>query len=173
MTYKGEIIMKKLIIFRGAPGCGKSTIINKYNLKDYTLSADELRLMCQAPITDENGVEGISQKHNSFVWRMLFAILELRMSTGSLTVIDATNSTTREINKYIELCDKYDYKLYCIDMTNLPIEECKYRNANRLPKYKRVPEFVIDRMYENFKNQPINNEKVKVVSLEDIEFILK
>ena len=47
--------MKKLIIFRGAPGCGKSTIINKYNLKDYTLSADELRLMCQAPITDENG----------------------------------------------------------------------------------------------------------------------
>lgn len=39
--------MRTLLLFRGAPGCGKSTYIKEHDLEKYTLSADTIRLMCQ------------------------------------------------------------------------------------------------------------------------------
>lgn len=38
--------MRVLLLFRGAPGCGKSTFIDKNGLRPYALSADEIRLQC-------------------------------------------------------------------------------------------------------------------------------
>lgn len=146
--------MRVLLLFRGAPGCGKSTFIEKNGLKPYTISADDIRLLCQSPELDINGYPKISQKNDVTTWSVLNKILEVRMRNGDFTVIDATNSKTVEMNKYKELAKKYRYRIYIIDMTDLPIDECKRRNASRT-ELKQVPDEVIDKMYSRFETQSI------------------
>lgn len=146
--------MRILLLLRGAPGCGKSTWIKEHNLQDYTLCADDIRLLCQSPVLDVDGKQCIGTSHEKYVWKVLMEILEFRLDRGEFTVIDATNSKTSEMNKYKELCARYRYRIYCVDMTNLPIEECKRRNAQR-PPLKQVPETAIDKMYSRFATQKI------------------
>lgn len=55
--------------------------------------------------------------------------------------------------------------MFCIDMTDLPIDECKRRNACRIP-LKRVPEEVIDKMYSRFRTQKIPSG-IKVIKTEN------
>lgn len=109
--------MRVLLLFRGAPGCGKSTYIDRNGLRPYTLSADEIRLQCQLAQQSIYGGEEISQSNDKTVWRILFDLLELRMENGEFTVIDATNSKTNEMTRYKKLADSYRYRMYCIDMT--------------------------------------------------------
>ena len=146
--------MRVLLILRGSAGCGKSTWIEQNGLKDYALSADDIRLMCQSPILQTDGTIGISPNSDKTVWEILFKMLELRMKDGCFTVIDATNSKTSEMTRYKDLCQKYRYRIYCVDFTDIPIEEVKRRNANRA-EVKRVPEDAIDKMYSRFTTQKI------------------
>ena len=161
--------MRTLLLLRGAPGCGKSTFIDNNGLRPYALSADEIRLQCQSSQQTVDGKEAISQNNEKAVWNMLFKMLEIRMQNGEFTVIDATNSKTAEINRYKEMCETYRYRIFCIDFTDLPIEECKRRNAQRIP-LKQVPEEVIDKMYSRFKNQKIPSG-VKVIKPEELDTI--
>lgn len=146
--------MRTLILLRGAPGCGKSTWIQKNGLKQYTLSADDIRLLCAAPVLNADGNYEISQGNDKAVWDMLFNLLKIRMTNGEFTVIDATNSRTAEINRYKALADEYRYRIYLVDFTDIPIETAKRRNAER-DMLKRVPEEVIDKMYSRFETQGV------------------
>lgn len=146
--------MRVLLLFRGAPGCGKSTFIREHGLEQFALSADDIRLKCFGPQMTVDGSYEISQKNDKTVWKQLYELLEIRMRHGEFTVIDATNSKAIEMNKYKDLAEHYKYRIFCIDMTDLPIEECKRRNMSR-DSYKRVPESAIDKMYARFTNQKI------------------
>jgi len=146
--------MRTLILMRGAPGSGKSTFIKEHNLEQFTLCADNIRLLIQTPEQDVNGNWKISQQNDKKVWDLLFEILEKRMERGEFTVIDATNSKTSEMTKYKELASEYRYRICVVDFTDLPIEECKKRNSQR-DGYKVVPDFVIDKMYSRFEGQKI------------------
>ena len=146
--------MRTLLLFRGAPGSGKSTYIDEHGLKPFTLSADEIRLQCQSAQQDIFGHDVISMDNEKTTWKVLFNLLETRMSKGEFTVIDANNSKSIEMNRYKELAETYKYRIFIIDFTKLPIEECKRRNASR-PYLKRVSEESIDKMYARFKNQKI------------------
>lgn len=146
--------MRTLVLLRGSAGCGKSTWIEKNGLKPYTLCADDIRLLCQSPVLQADGTIAISQSNDAIVWKTLFNILEVRMQKGEFTVIDATNSKTAEINRYKEMCGTYRYRMYCVDFTDIPIDEVKRRNAGREP-LKRVPDEVIDKMYSRFATQKI------------------
>lgn len=42
-----------------------------------------------------------------------------------------------------------------VGMTDVPIDVCKAQNAVRMPEYKRVPEWVIDKMYQRFETEII------------------
>lgn len=161
--------MRTLLLFRGAPGCGKSTFIDNNGLRPYTLSADEIRLLCCSPKQTSYGSVEISQSKEKDVWTLLFKILKIRMMRGEFTVIDATNSKTVEMNRYKELCEKYKYRMFCIDMTDVPIDECKRRNAGRIP-LKRVPEEVIDKMYSRFRTQKIPSG-IKVIKPDELSNI--
>ena len=77
------------------------------------------------------------------------------MQAGEFVVIDATNSRTREMLQHKGYADHYEYSVYLVDMTDLPVEVCKSRNRARLPEYKRVPDWVIDSMYERFESEMI------------------
>lgn len=154
---------------RGAPGAGKSTWIEKNGLKPYTLCADDIRILCQSPVMQVNGTEGISQKNDGVVWDILFKLLEVRMQKGEFTVIDATNSKTKEMNRYKELCMKYRYRIYCVDFTDIPKEEVKKRNAERIA-FKRVPEDVIDRFYSRLLAQKVPSG-IKVIKPDELDSI--
>ena len=101
-----------------------------------------------------DGTPSISQANDKTVWKILYDILEVRMQHGEFTVIDATNSKTSEMNRYKELCEAYRYRIYCVDFTDIPINEAKRRNAER-DILKRVPDEVIDKMYSRFATQKI------------------
>ena len=158
-----------LLLLRGSAGCGKSTWIEQNGLKPYTLSADDIRLLCQSPIMQVDGTEGISQANDNLTWKTLFNLLETRMQKGEFTVIDATNSKTSEMNRYKEMCNTYRYRIYCVDFTDIPIEEVKRRNANREP-LKRVPDEAIDKMYSRFATQKIPSG-IKVIKPDELDTI--
>ena len=146
--------MRVLLLLRGSAGCGKSTWIEQNGLKQYTLCADDIRLLCSSPVLTVSGQEAINQSNDAVVWSTLFKILELRMQNGEFTVIDATNSKTSEMNRYKELCSAYKYRIYCVDFTDIPIEETKRRNRMR-PTVKQVPDEAIEKMYSRFATQKI------------------
>lgn len=161
--------MRILLLLRGSAGCGKSTWIEKNGLKPYALSADDIRLLCQSPIMQVDGTEAISQSNDNVTWKILFNLLEVRMQKGEFTVIDATNSKTSEMNRYKEMCNTYRYRIYCVDFTDIPIDEVKRRNANREP-LKRVPDEAIDKMYSRFATQKIPSG-IKVIKPDELDSI--
>lgn len=145
--------MRSLIILRGSPASGKSTWIEKMNLQNYTLSADYIRLLVESPIiAPEYNHRIISQKNDNYVWQLLFELLEKRMSRGEFVVIDATHSKSSDFSRYNKLCERYRYRKYYVDFSDVPLEECKRRNLLR-EDYKRVPENVIEKMYSRMETQ--------------------
>lgn len=168
-AYDGKQGMRILLLLRGSAGCGKSTWIEQNGLKPYTLSADDIRLLCQSPIMQVDGTEGISQANDNVTWKTLFNLLEVRMQKGEFTVIDATNSKTSEMNRYRKMCSTYRYRIYCVDFTDIPIEEVKRRNANR-EELKRVPKEAIDKMYARFATQKIPSG-IKVIKPDELDTI--
>ena len=123
--------MRTLLLLRGAPGCGKTTWIKDHGLENYTLCADDVRMLFSSPKLHPDGKIMISQEDDNAVWETLMKILEHRMEKGEFTVIDATNSKTKDMQKYKQLCDSYRYRIYCVDFTDIPIEVAKERNRNR------------------------------------------
>lgn len=169
------VIMKTLVLLRGAPGCGKSTWIkstfNPEKTGVYPLSADEIRLMFQSPTFNVDGSQSISQLNDIIVWKILFEVLEARMQKGEFCIIDATNSKTSEMTRYRDMAKAYRYRIYLVDFTDIDIDIVKERNANRMPKWKRVPEEVIDNQYSRFKTQTVPSG-ISVIKPEDIDSIL-
>ena len=145
--------MRTLLLLRGIQASGKSTWIKKNNLEPYTLSADNIRLNIANPVLTEDGSYEISQKYNKVTWELLYKYLEMRMQNGDFTIIDATHSDLKLLNKYKDLASTYKYTMYCLEF-DVPLEEALKRNKER-DNYKYVPERVIERTYETIKN----NEK--------------
>lgn len=147
--------MRKLIIMRGAMGCGKSTFIKENNLEKYTLCADTIRLMFNSPEMNLNYGEDIPQYNNKKVWDLLFTILEERMKKGEFTIIDAVHAKVSEsFPIYKKLAEKYRYRLYVIDFTDIPIDIVYKRNKMR-EEYKQVDESVINKAYKLFAKEKI------------------
>lgn len=145
--------MRTLLLLRGIQASGKSTWIKENNLEPYTLSADNIRLNIANPVLTEDGSYEISQKYNKVTWELLYKYLEMRMQNGDFTIIDATHSDLKLLNKYKDLANTYKYTMYCLEF-DVPLEEALKRNKER-DDYKYVPERVIERTYETIKN----NEK--------------
>lgn len=164
--------MRTLLLFRGSPASGKSTFIKEHKLEQYTLSADNIRLMYQSPVLNEKGNYNISCKNDKEVWKMLFYILEKRMERGEFIVVDATNSKTSEMTKYKKVAEKYRYRIMLIDMTDLPMEECIKRNSLRQPSYKIVPTEAIKTQYSRFKTQNVPSG-IKVIKPNEFEEVIQ
>ena len=163
--------MRKLVILRGAMGCGKSTFIKEHQLEIFTLSSDQIRLMFNAPQMNINYSEEIPQFNNKKVWELLYTILEERMKKGEFTIIDAVHAYSDEsLTIYKKLAEKYRYRLYILDFTDISIEEVYNRNQNR-EKYKIVPNESIDRVYKVFSKEEISSA-FKVIKPENFDEII-
>ena len=148
--------MRTLILTRGAPGCGKSTWVRENGLAPYTLCADDIRVLCSSRELQANGHFAVARNKNTEqqTWKMIFELLEYRMSRGELTVLDATASKTKDIQQYRELAEQYRYRTYVVDFTDAPLETCLKQNKMRAEE-KWVPEEAIRNIYARFATQPV------------------
>ena len=159
--------MRTLLLLRGAQASGKSTWVTENNLEPYTLSADKIRLNIANPILNEDGSIEISQKNNKLTWELLYKYLEMRMENGDFTIIDATHSDIKLMNKYRDLANTYKYTIYYLEF-DTPLEECLKRNRERVG-YKYVPEKVIEKTWEAIKNkEKLPNIFKKINSIDEI-----
>ena len=159
--------MRTLLLLRGIQASGKSTWIKENNLEPYTLSADNIRLNIANPVLLEDGSYEISQKYNKVTWELLYKYLEMRMQNGDFTIIDATHSDLKLLNKYKDLASIYKYTMYCLEF-DVPLEEALKRNKER-DNYKYVPERVIERTYETIKkNEKLPSALKKIESIDEI-----
>ena len=159
--------MRTLLLLRGAQASGKSTWVAENNLEPYTLSADKIRLNIANPVLNEDGSIEISQKYNKLTWELLYRYLEMRMENGDFTIIDATHSDIKLMNKYRDLANIYKYTIYYLEF-DTPLEECLKRNRERIG-YKYVPEKVIERTWETIKNkEKLSSVLKKINSIDEI-----
>ena len=157
--------MRTLLLMRGAPASGKSQWIRDNILEAYTLEADHFRMLLRSPSLGENGWY-ISQEDNGPAWELLLDCLEKRMSNGDFIVLDATHTTSKAVNAYKELLNKYKYTVYYYE-PDTSLEECLARNAIRTD-YKRVPEQVIHRMHKMIKTTTLPKFCRKINSIDEI-----
>lgn len=166
--------MQYLVLLRGAPASGKSTFIKEHKLEPYTLCADQIRMQVSSPVLNTNGEFVISQKQDKYVWETLYVMLEKRMQDGCFTVVDATHYKTSLISPYKKLAQKYGYRVYIVDFTDVPYDVLVERNSNR-PEHQRVPEEVIKKMTTCFTDDTEVRKWYTVIKPEEFEdtFTLK
>ena len=165
--------MRTLLLMRGAPGCGKSTWIKQNNLEQYTLSPDDIRVLCSSTSLQPDGSYKITQDrlNEQVTWDTLFKILEHRMSRGEFTVIDATCSKTKDIQRYKELADSYRYRIFIVDFTDIPLDVCLKQNKMR-PEWKQVPQKAIENIYARFATQQIPGG-VTIIKRDELNTLLE
>lgn len=161
--------MRTLVILRGSPASGKSTFIQQNNLQDWTISADEIRLLFQSPVTKIDGGKEISQKNDNKVWDLIYTLMEERMKRGEFIIIDATHSRSQWINKYKELTSKYRYRVYAIEFIPT-LETVLLQNKSR-GDLKFVPEEYVLKSYEFVKTDPLPGWISKISKEEFLEMI--
>lgn len=138
--------MRKLILTRGAPGAGKSTIIRQAGLEPYSLSMDTLRLTKMAPVMLPNGNIGISQENNQLVWEEFQKLAGGRMSRGELLVIDTTLADPGDIQEWVKRADAFYYDMAVLDFSSLSVDELMERNMSR-EQYRRVSRNTVERIH--------------------------
>ena len=143
--------MRYLYLLRGAPGAGKSTWIQENKLEPYTLSADNIRQMVSGLTYNMKGEPIIPQEYDNTVWSILMERLEDRMDRGEFVIVDATHYRAALLQQYKKLINKYRYRAFVIDFTDVPEEVALRRNRSR-DTYKIVPQNAIQKMYRVFES---------------------
>jgi predicted kinase len=154
-----------LMLLRGLPASGKSTFIDNHKLRDYTVSSDNLRQLLGSNELQVDGTFGINQNVSKAMWGLLYDVLERRFQQGAFTVLDSTNIKTADMQKVNKLAKQYRYRVYCVDFTDVSVEECIRRDGER-PEHKQVGESVIRRMGESLRNSTVPGG-IKVIKPED------
>lgn len=165
--------MRTLLITRGAPGSGKTTWIKQQGLDVYTLSPDNIRVLCSSVELQPTGEFKISQDRDNeqVVWDILFKLLEHRMSRGEFTIIDATASKTKDIQQYKDLAEQYRYRMFIVDFTDVPLDVCLKQNKMR-PLEKQVPQKSIENIYARFATQKVPSG-VKIIKRDEFDTLLE
>src|ERR1035438_2448932 len=138
--------MRKLVIMRGVPGCGKSHFLRTIGAEDYTLSTDVIRGLLSGAVLTPEGKMALNPQ-NERTWKTFFQVLEERMSHGETLFLDATHIKHKDVNSYEELAQRHMYDVALLDFNSIPLDQCKSQNKMR-PEEHRVPDSVIERMYQ-------------------------
>ena len=149
------------------------TKVRENGLAPYTLCADDIRVLCSSRELQADGHFAVTRNKNTEqqTWKMIFELLEYRMSRGELTVLDATASKTKDIQQYRELAEQYRYRTYVVDFTDVPLETCLKQNKMR-SEDKWVPEEAIRNIYARFATQPVPS-RIDIIKPNELYKILE
>lgn len=132
--------MKSLILLRGIPGCGKSSLgeaLTEGDKKGKVFSADDY-------FTDEKGNYNFDITKRGLAHLDCHRRAEEAMISGINRILIADTFTREsEMKPYYDLGNKYDYRVYSVVVEN------RHNGKN----VHRVPEEVIQGMRDRFKVQ--------------------
>lgn len=132
-----------LYVAIGIPGSGKSQAKIK-NTK--VVQSDSIRKSLDDGIT--------SDKSSSVVFSIAHGMIDFYLEMGYDVYFDATNVKIGDRHKLIY---KFKNKCRVVGLVfDTPVETCKLRNSRRR---RKVPEYVIDRMYSQLKSNPPSLEE--------------
>lgn len=165
--------MRNLLIMRGIPASGKSSLIKSSGLARECLSADTLRDMYSSIAQKTDGYYGRTNKHDPLVFDTLYKMLENRMRLGCTTIIDATHCSSEKTAKqqfstYKALAKRYGYRLWYLDV-DTPVKNALIRN--RVRGIDKVPEHVIQKMHNVFINMKMPKEFTAVKDIDEFWYM--
>ena len=153
--------MSNLYIVMGIAGSGKSTFIDKHmSFGDRVVSRDMIRFSLvkenEPYFSKEREVKKLFIKTINNVWR------------AGDTFVDATNLTQKGRK---ELLNKINFELYdaiyCV-YVKAPLEKALEQNAKRSGR-ARVPDSVIQRMYDSLEEPSLNEGFDRIYLIENGE----
>lgn len=164
--------MNRLFILRAAPATGKSTWVESNGLEDITVSSDAWRIKLNGLVYDEDGNPSISQERPWLVWGKVKDDIEERMKQGEDIILDSCALKTKDMNAYAKLIDEYGYEAYVVEFFHdVDAEICKQRNRER-EAFRFVPEYVIDRFFEEVEKYPVP-EYMKAITPDEAIWMLQ
>ena len=125
--------MKLLILIRGLPGAGKTTLAEKLVVKQNHLEADMFHMRRNQYQFEYDLIE------NAHEWCRLETERKMRSGYHPI-VVSNTFTTNDEMKLYIELAKKYEYNYQVIAIENIPFES-----------KHNVPQDVIDKMQDRWE----------------------
>lgn len=148
--------MAKMIIMRGLPASGKSTLA-KQLMEDsgnlVRINKDLLRTMLH--------FDKFSGKNESLTRLAAFVVTECFLTAGKSVIIDDTNLNPKTLQNWVDLAKHHEAKIEYQDIET-PVEECIARDASR---EKHVGKTVIQKMALQYKDY-LKGEKVVVCDLD-------
>lgn len=171
--------MRKLLLLRGTIGSGKSSLVTKLDLDDYTISNDKIRVMIGSRELTPSGFR-LPHSVNKQTYDIVHSLLEERMKRGEFTVVDAVNSDYNSCKYYIDLANKYRYEIAYYQMET-SLKECLKINKNR-EYFKQVTKSKVVELYKKIdkSNLPIRRiydidkyiDEVKVFNLDNYKKVI-
>ena len=144
-------LKRTLMLLVWAPGVGKSSWIKSNNLEDCAISTDDFRLKIGWYSCNTNWHIGLSQNMNKHVFDIIHRIIELRMTIGLFTILDATNCSTSWIKDWVELAHKNNFDIL-LNIFDMPLEQIKKQNEERKNTLTEVPDYALEKIYNDFIN---------------------
>ena len=142
---------KLLILLRGVSGSGKSTFAKKYQ-GGFIFSTDDFFM--------QDGIYKFDPEKIKYYHELNVLRTENAMKQGMTPItIDNTNLKAWEMKPYVELADKYGYKIKIHETDLIDVDELLKRQELRKNIGKNLPRDVLQKMVDGYQRN---------VSLDDI-----
>jgi predicted kinase len=115
-----------LVLLIGSSGAGKSTFAARHFRPIEIVSSDR----CRAMICDDENDQSVNRE----AFSLLHYIARLRLSSGRLVVIDATNLQYRARRPLLRIARAHQTPLVAL-VFNLPLEKCLANNLARPDRF--------------------------------------
>ena len=134
--------MTRLLITRGLPASGKTTFARKLQPQVVRVNRDDLRRMLHGQRLFTQWAEGqVTQAQRAAVEALLRAHADV--------IVDDTNLRARTVREWAELAARFHAQFEVHDFTDVPVEECVRRDAER-SGFDHVGEAGIRKMYDRY-----------------------
>jgi predicted kinase len=134
--------MTRLLIPRGLPASGKTTFARKLQPQVVRVNRDDLRRML-------HGRRLFTQWAEGQVTHAQRATVEALLRAHADVIVDDTNLRAKTVREWAELAARFHATFEVHDFTDVPLEECLRRDADR-PEQDRVGEEGIRRMHARY-----------------------
>ena len=116
--------MTRLLITRGLPASGKTTFARKLQPQVVRVNRDDLRIML-------HGRRLFTQWSEGQVTHAQRAAVEALLRARADVIVDDTNLRAKTVREWAELAARFKAQFEVHDFTDVPVEECIRRDAER------------------------------------------